>query len=381
MDINLIKKRYELYLIAKMRQRMEAQKHIANITKEMNNMSDKEPSHPNHDGFNLTSKNDDDNVFQNITTPPEPKALPEPNTLPEPKALPEPKIWKQVRNGIKHDKMDNNVLYVTSFNKEMYKMSGRFLIDTFKKFNPKNYMIVYYEGMVLKQQSPQIIPYDLANANFLHEWIAKNARDIPLEYGGTATKQTNPKLFKNYFNKAASLWFRKIVSIESAIKTFGDFFNYVVWIDADCYVKSHLPPHTMNNIFTHYDVIYHLGKIRQHQKLGIESGIIGFKKGKGYNFMNKVANKFRSGAFKKYSRWDDGWVFKEVVKEETEQNLKRQSTEIVKLLDVVGRVAAHKYTRCEVIPHGPFSNFFVHDKGKHNELRGAKIKKNNANKV
>jgi len=326
---------------------------------------------------------------------------------------------------IKENKMNNKTIYVTSFNRDMYLMSGQLLIETFVKNNPKDFLVVCYEGMTLQRKYPQIIGFDLIESKFLREWLIKNANNIPNEYGGTASKAKNPKLYNNYFNKSASKWFRKIVSIDMAIKTYGKYFKYVVWIDADCYACKPLPRDTMDKIFQNHDVIYHLSKKRRDNEQGIESGIIGFKKGKGYEFMNIVSNKFKSGDFKNYPRWDDGWVFREVVDELTEKYrnikkmIKNQKLEMknmvnskiedsdtnnlkdnnknkldekdenlddivideIKMLDLVGDFPVTKIVKSEVIPHGPFKDYFIHDKGKHNGLRGAKVKPVNFNKM
>jgi hypothetical protein len=321
-------------------------------------------------------------------------------------------MWRDVNNMIKENDMNDITIYVTSFNRDMYIMSGHLLIETFIKYNPKDFLVVCYEEMIFQSKYPQIIPFNLSESNFLREWLIENADNIPHEYGGNATVAKNPKLYDNYFNKSASKWFRKIVSIDMVIKTYGKYFKYVVWLDADCYARESLPKDAMDKIFQNHDVIYHLSNKRKNNNQGIESGIIGFRTGKGYDFMNIVSDKFRSGDFKKYSRWDDGWVFREVVDElrkkyidikeqiiTNEHNLQIEKDNTnnaidildndnldgivideIKMLDLVGDVPDTKIINSEVIPYGPFKNYFIHDKGKHNNLRGAKVKNVNYNK-
>lgn len=288
-------------------------------------------------------------------------------------------VWKSVSKGIK-DGMSNNTLYVTSFNKAMYDLSGVHLLKTWVQYNPKQYLLVCYEDMKLRSTNKEIIPYDLSESEFLKSWLKKYENDIPFEYGGKATPQNNPDLYDNYFNKSASKWFRKIVSIDYAIKTYGRFFNHVVWIDADCYIKNPMPKMLSSQIFKTAHMIYHLSPKRRRNNQGIESGIIGFRKGLGYDLMEIVTNKFKTGEFKKYSRWDDGWIFREVVDEQTKLNKKRANDKLAYMVDLVITMNDNKSVRSEVIPYGPYGNFVVHDKGKHNELRGHKIKKKNYNK-
>ena len=49
------------------------------------------------------------------------------------------------------------------------------------------------------------------------------------------------------------------------------------------------------------------------------------------------------------------------------------------MLDVVGHIHDSQIIRSEVIPYGPFKNYLIHEKGKHNKLRGHKTKKRNFN--
>lgn len=288
----------------------------------------------------------------------------------------EPKLWKQVRDAIKENKMSGQTLYVTSFDKIMYEMSGKLLIDTFTKLNPTYYLAVCYENMDFKPSNSQLLPYDMKESTFMKEWLKTNENDIPKEYGGLATKENNPELYNSYFNKYASKWFRKIVSIDYAIHKYGDMFKYVVWLDADCYARSSISLEIVEKIFDNNDVIYHLSQKRKELKLGIESSILGFRKGLGYNYMDIVSNKFKDGTFRLYSRWDDGWVFKEVVDEEIKNNETRKAKKVIKFLDLVGSIDLKKMRHSEVVPYGPFRDYFVHDKGKHNALRGAKVKPN-----
>jgi hypothetical protein len=279
------------------------------------------------------------------------------------------KIWYKVKKGIESGK-SNNTLYVTSFAKDMYDISGKTLIETFTQNNPDKFMLVCYENMDFQCDSDNILKFDLKDSAYLCQWIIRYADDIPIEFGGLATEHNNPRLFRNYFNKSASRWFRKIVSLEYAIKTLGKYFEHVVWIDADCYAIRSIPDIIVNRIFNNYDVIYHLGKKRIVNDLGVESGIIGFKRGAGYDFLLDVSNKFRYGSFMTYARWDDGYIFRESIFECNKKNLTIKNK--TNCLDLVNHVRDSE--RNEVIPYGPFRYFFVHDKGKHNILRGEKVK-------
>jgi len=261
----------------------------------------------------------------------------------------------------------SGVLYVTSFAKDMYMASGRKMIQTFKKFNPNDKLVVCYEKMNFTDPNPKIIPYNLGESEFLHNWLRDNRDVIPFYLGGAATPQNNPELLKNEFNRQASRFFRKIVSIDYAIKTYGKKYQYVVWVDADAYFIKTIPIKLFDIIFGDNHVFFHLGPKRERAGLGIESGIFGFRKGNGYRYFKRVANRFRDGSFRQYPKWDDGFVFRKVWEEEVEANKTRQLSEVIKFRDVVSHLV--KSSRNEVTPYGPFKDHIVHEKGKHKKMK------------
>lgn len=264
----------------------------------------------------------------------------------------------------------SNVLYVTSFTSDMYKVSGKKMIETFQKYHPNNKMVVCYEKMKLRDLgdlSDNILTYDLNKSDFLKKWLFKNRDIIPFYMGGLATPQNNSKLLKNEFNRQASCFFRKIVSIDYAISSYGKKYNSIVWMDADSYFMKNIPNKTISKIFSKSHVFFHLGTKRQKANLGIESGIIGFKNGNGYKFFKIVANKFRNGSFRQYEKWDDGYVFRKVWEEVVKFN-KKYPNNPYKILfnDVVSHIV--KSDRNEVIPYGPFKDYVTHEKGKHKRM-------------
>ena len=264
----------------------------------------------------------------------------------------------------------SDVLYVTSFTKDIYKASGKKMIETFLKFHPNNKMVVCYEKMKLgdfEDLSHNILTYDLEKSDFLKTWLFKNRDIIPFYLGGLATVRNNLELFKSEFNRQASCFFRKIVSIDYAILSYGKQYNYIVWIDADSYFTKKIPNNTVPNVFSNSHVFFHLGTKRMNANLGIESGIIGFKKGNGYRFFKMVADKFRNGSFRKYEKWDDGYVFRKVWEEVVKINDQNpDDCNQILFNDVVSHIV--KSRRNQVIPYGPFGDFVVHEKGKHKRL-------------
>lgn len=265
----------------------------------------------------------------------------------------------------------NMVLYVTSFAKDMYVASGKHLIDTFMKYYPNHFLLVCYEGFDFKPPSPKILGYNLETSKFLRQWLKENKHNIPVSLGGTATSENNPKLFAQGFNKNASRWFRKIVSLEYGVNVLGDSFKSVIWLDADCYATGFFSDNSVKVLFNKHDVFYHMGHYRRKKNMCVESSIIGFKKGNGYKFLNHVANIYQKGHYVKYIRWDDGWIFKESINHVVNNH---PDVKDVKTVDLLGHLPPEKCKSSHVVCSGVFAKYFVHEKGKHNKIRKMGLK-------
>jgi len=259
-------------------------------------------------------------------------------------------------------------LFVSSFAKDMYEASGKHMIETFKEYNPNHQMVVCYEGFDYTETNSNIFKYNLLYSNYLNKFLEAHKDIIPDYLGGTATRENNPKIFENNWNRLASRWFRKIVAMEYALNNYGNNYEYLIWIDADAYFKKHISDEDIDKIFNGYHVVYHLGKRRQEGDMGVESGIIGFKKQNGYDFLHTVSNKFKTGYFRLYPRWDDGYIFKMVINELKIVNEKLPKNKRIHCLDLVQNLSLDEQNRCEVIPYGAFNQFIVHEKGKHKKM-------------
>lgn len=258
---------------------------------------------------------------------------------------------------------ETNVIYLTSFARDMYISSGIKLIDTFTKYQPNDKLIVCYEGFDFKSNNPNIIGYPLHTSEFLIKWLKDNQDVIPDYLGGKATIQNNPDIFNNSWNRLASRWFRKIASMSYVLDNYGKDHTHLIWIDADCYFKASLTNKKIEDIFGKNDVFYHLGPKRKANGLGVESGIIGFKKGKGYQFLLRVIEKYRSGSYRQYIKWDDGYIFRKAIEEQGFIHQRIPREEWIYCTDLVKDLKKQK--KSEVIPYGAFKDYIIHEKGKH----------------
>lgn len=266
-------------------------------------------------------------------------------------------------------------LYVTSFSETLFKASGVNMINSFIQHKIEGDLFVGYEAFnfpdIIKNQNININikQTDIMEFDFLINWLKNNKDVIPTVFGGDmispkegAPKDGNKKLqvkAYQYWNKRASLWFRKIATIIYAIQHYGNDYDAIVWIDCDCVFIKQIPIRFISDILKESDVFYHQGQIRDSKDFGFETGVVGFKKGKGYDVVNEVANMYLSRQYLNLSRWDDGYVFRFVINKMIKENK-------IKGSDLVNNNCKGK--RLDAINKGPFVNYVIHRKGIHKQL-------------
>jgi hypothetical protein len=254
------------------------------------------------------------------------------------------------------------ILYVTTFNKELFSASGSQMLSSFFSTQKKGDMLVCYEGLNPNKNFKSFIGarfkfYDLATSNFLNNWLSENKDVIPPAFGGVASQDKKPQAFLGWNFRAAG-WFRKIATLEYAL-SFKDQYDLIIFVDSDSKFLKDIDLSIYENILKDSDYFYHWGKERKKKDLGVESGFIGFKTtSNGLEILNYWINKFRGKEFRRYLRWDDGGMFSNVL---IENNFKF-GKDLVSNYEDNGRSQSH------VIERGPFSGFVLHDKGSHKRL-------------
>ena len=267
----------------------------------------------------------------------------------------------------------NKILYVTSFNSHLFKICGRTLIQTYLTMPQVDHpILITYEDIVLSQlqavmnqylHKDKVLYYDLEEDGWLEQWLDANRDIIPETMGGEG-KECNCPLGddkwrtvdhikgcpRTYYNFRASQWFRKVAALAYALSL---NYDIIIFVDADIEWLKPIPDSKILEAFgDDYGVFYHLGDTRRERDLGIESGFIGFKKDTGgFDFLRKVIATFDTGEFRKYERWDDGYIFKKIV-EECPQYKTRDL--------VVGQT---KPKKC--MEYGIFNEYVRHNKGVH----------------
>ena len=108
------------------------------------------------------------------------------------------------------------------------------------------------------------------------------------------------------------------------------------------------------------DVFYHLGELRRNKGTGIESGFIGFKKGKGYQILQKVFQLYQNPSFRNLERWDDGYIFRIVI----DKCIKSKLIDAYDVIDENNRVT-NRGKKLDCLNKGIFRDYLVHKKGIH----------------
>lgn len=259
-----------------------------------------------------------------------------------------------------------SIIYITSFSKDLYEASGKDMLKSYLDSGIQDTLVVAFEGFNMDNlfNDPRIIKYDLNKSIFLKEWLFNNQDIIPTYLGGQAKQGINSDVFNNIWNRKASRWFRKIASFEYMIRRFSKTHDYIVWIDCDSLILKKIEPNwIIEKAFQDKDLFYHLGPYRSKKETGIESGIIGFKKGKGYQILQKVFDLYTSKQFRLIKRWDDGYVFRFVI----EKCLSLGLVTGVDLADSQNKISDDG-AKLDVICKGIFKDYVLHKKGLHKRL-------------
>lgn len=253
-----------------------------------------------------------------------------------------------------------NILYVTSFNDELYNATGKKLLESFS--NIKGDLFIGTENLLLV--GSRFIQYKLENDYFLQKWLLENKDIIPEYLGGIAKpcnhqdpyaredrKHTKGCHF-SWWNRNCSRWFRKIATINYVMNyqnTYANIgkYDYFVWLDADCIFKK--DPHDILENIDGWDVdIFYM---RGTKRRAVESGIFGIKNNPcGKFFVDQLCWLYTSKKFRNYDRWDDGFIFKVAIGD----------SPLVRTLDI-----AAKCNKPDVADFTCLTPYIKHNKGTH----------------
>lgn len=248
-----------------------------------------------------------------------------------------------------------SIIYLTSSTKKMYDFSGIKLLNSFLKHQKESKLVYLTENFNLNMTNDNIIEYDIANYDFLKNWLEKNKDVIPVALGGlleidknicTSSGPKTPLLW----NYKASLWFRKVAALHYVYTNFKEY-QYIIWIDNDCEIMKPFDKKFLNSLFNKTDMFYFLGSKRKIMDTGVESGFIGWKKNNNnFPFLVKLFETFKSGDFKKIKRWDDGYVIKYL---------------LLNYFQNYGNDLGKMSNTCNPMAFDYFKKYIIHKKGTH----------------
>lgn len=257
----------------------------------------------------------------------------------------------------------SDILYATTFSKDLYEATGRRMLQSFARVCPGDRMLVAYEGDIRDDFlaiSPFLLPHDLARDPMLTHWLHDNRDVIPDYLGGEMKECRCPGREKrhakhkpgcrfDWMNRNASRFFRKVVAQYAALQYAK---RYLIWVDSDCEFHQPMTVEVLKTaVLGKSGVAYCRGR-----RPGTETGIVAYdlKQG-GADFIKALAARFMTKEFRKFPRWDDGAVFSTLLDE------KRYRT-----VDLVKK--DHKDNN--VIPTTIWKDYIEHRKGSHGTRLG-----------
>lgn len=235
--------------------------------------------------------------------------------------------------------IEGPVTVVTSFNKPLFRASGRFLLRSLVHIPPDWNVCVCHERDVKSEEVQSALPREahvrmISDHPELRSFCDRNADIIRTELGGRSVQD------RGYMNNNLGGWYHKILALSVARAKYHE--GTIIWLDCDCELLCEFSRGVLACAFAEEDVFYHRGWARA----AIESGIMGFKDS-GLDYLDQTIALYATGEFRSLDRWDDGALF----------------------THVLGRHVGHDVARAsmtqEVMDVGLLKNYIRHRKGTH----------------
>lgn len=260
--------------------------------------------------------------------------------------------------------MISGVLFVTSFNQQLFDASGKAMCQSFLDSKSIGRLMVVSEGMVGNDipADDLITVHPIENMAALGTWEKANRDIIPKDLGGTAvckckgtpephSKKHAPKCPGAWFNRYACKWFRKVVALNDALKI--GRAEVIIWVDCDSVFKAPITDEVILEALGGKAI----GYMKSKDRPVIESGLLVFHGPRGgFQLIESVFSRYMSGKFREDDRWDDGYQWQRVL--ELDPELRRSS------IDMASRASGH----ADVLPHTIFGPYLTHNKGRHSRI-------------
>lgn len=248
-----------------------------------------------------------------------------------------------------------------TFNDKIYHSSGKDLIFSLKENGVSRDFSAYYEFEDLENQKTikKLAPKskDITSdksGDLIQNIFSKNRDIISPKYGGNASK----KISEDFWNNRWFGWFKKIAMAYDAIYYNKDQ-DLILFLDSDIRAIKPFQPNEITNLMGET----HIGILKGDRE-AVEAGVIAVKPKnmESWGFYRTLANSFETGEFKKFKRWDDGYVFAKLMEVEG----------ACKFHDFAANQKQGKFTNSnghttnnQILPFSEIGHIFEHDKGKH----------------
>jgi len=261
-----------------------------------------------------------------------------------------------------------NVVWVTSFNRRLYDLSGHAFVESFNNHTSVGTLFIGAEdGLHVHDYGKRAVTYNLGEDAYVAGWLAENNHVIPVEYGGSAVpcdckcprsggNKEHPRAdhkrgcYWSWFNRNAFRWFKKIPTIAAAQKETNP--DVMVWIDCDCFLTRDIKPEMVGDLSKLYDILYMKGPFRDIP----EGGLVVYNlRRRGGDFFHRVMEHYSGQQFQLHYRWDDSYVLWCVIKNEN-----------FECLDIVTQGGRDSH----VMKHSLLKEYIAHNKGYHARAEG-----------
>lgn len=258
------------------------------------------------------------------------------------------------------------ILWATTFSKDMWDTTAKHLVESYTATKTPHKLVAYTEGMDLPA-TDNAEGHRLEGDPFLAAFLEKNKDVIPADLGGAAKEpfckcprgpfkvhDKNHRLpcVGYWFCKNAYRWLRKVRAANLAAAAHPDY-DVLMWVDADASFLKTVPPNVVLKWFGRRNGCVYL----KNKRTAIETGVVGYHLQRGgRQVLERMAQRYSSGKFRKDQRWDDCVQLANGIK----------ASRGVSTSDLATKVGNNN----TVIQFSPLGEYLGHDKGSH---RRAKI--------
>lgn len=258
--------------------------------------------------------------------------------------------------------MNKKYLAVTSFNEAGYKTYGREMIITFLKFWDKNInLVVYVENFMPDIEDNRITYIDLEKASSELVAFKEKYKNVAWANG----KSTPPdEIIKNMtikifppkakfkvghgYRYCAVKFSHKVFAVQSAFETFGDKYEYLIWLDGDIVTEKSVDEILLSKVIFSDCCTSHLARFNNHS----ECGFVAYNCRHSYisEFMKQYKQFYLDDSLFELYEWHDCYPFDVIVSNSTKQGVKhfnitstsKKNTGHVFETSILGKFMNHK---------------------------------------